>query len=146
MTVHYTRAQVSNSHTAPTIGLSGKYSDSNTLTKIFAGHCNRAFSHSTYQMLLSVSTHTQPCERTYTPRLDKQTMEIFCDQSHIYTESVWNQQVANICIQMHRYCDVASVHKQQMFVSCNSCGNAAERRAYWRSHFSVHVARRIHEQ
>jgi hypothetical protein len=33
MIVHYTRTQVSNSHTDSTTGLSGKYSDLNTLTK-----------------------------------------------------------------------------------------------------------------
>jgi hypothetical protein len=89
MIVHYTRTQVSNSHTASTNGLSGKHSDATTLTK-----------YSPVTVIVCLATLRTECywlsPHIYTSRMNaptrldevnKQTLEIFCDQCHSYTES-----------------------------------------------------------
>jgi hypothetical protein len=81
MIVHYTRTQVSNSHTASTTGLYGKHSYSNTRSKhspvtvivcsaTLLTECSWVSPH---KSIVCLSHINEPCERTCKPRLGKQT-------------------------------------------------------------------------
>jgi hypothetical protein len=69
----------------------------------------------------------EPCEPTYTPRLGKHTNKRwkYFVTSVTVTQSRCETSKWQIFVQMRRNWDVASVHKRQMFVNHNSCGNAA---------------------